>query len=79
MQGPAALVRRARRPSIGPDRPSAPGLVLYFVDAALLVDPNTIRQLDIPSMEGLPPLDLGPAPELAPLPGLEPPAPQQAP
>ena len=60
-----------------------PGLVLYFVDVALLVDPSTIQQLDLPQMEGLPPLDLGtggalpglegPGGAPAPLPGLEPP------
>jgi TRAP-type mannitol/chloroaromatic compound transport system permease large subunit len=58
-----------------------PNLVLYFVHSDLLVDPNTIQQLDLPQMEGLPPLDLGtgggalPGLEApAPLPGLESPA-----
>ena len=67
-----------------------PGMVMHYKGAGTGVDPNTIQNLDLPQMEGLPPLDLGggggipglegpPAlPGLEPppaLPGLEPPAP----
>jgi len=66
-----------------------PGMVMHYKGAGTGVDPSTIQQLDIPQMEGLPPLDLGPGgggggggglpgleppAELAPPPGLEPPA-----
>jgi tripartite ATP-independent transporter DctM subunit len=50
-----------------------PGLVLYFLDTGPVVDPSTIQQLDIPQMEELPPLDLGPGGEGG-IPGLTPPA-----
>jgi tripartite ATP-independent transporter DctM subunit len=59
-----------------------PGMVMHYKGAGTGVDPATIQQLDIPQIEGLPPLDLGPGGlpgltppgEPAPLPGLEPPA-----
>jgi tripartite ATP-independent transporter DctM subunit len=67
-----------------------PQLVLYFLERGPTVDPSTIQNLDLPQMEGLPPLDLGPGggalpgleppgDEPAPLPGLEPPSDQPAP
>ena len=61
-----------------------PGMVMHYKGAGTGVDPSTIQNLDLPQMEGLPPLDLGPggglpgleAPgEPGALPGLEPPAP----
>jgi len=55
-----------------------PGMVMHYKGAGTGVDPSTIQQLDIPQMDDLPPLDLGPPPGLggeggAP-PGLAPPA-----
>ena len=47
-----------------------PGMVMHYKGAGTGVDPNSIQSLDIPQMEGLPPLDFG-APGGAP--GLEPP------
>ncbi|MGD9510148.1 MAG: TRAP transporter large permease subunit [Geminicoccaceae bacterium] len=61
-----------------------PGMVMHYKGAGSGVDPNSIQNLDIPQIEGLPPLDLGTGgslPGLEPpaqgggLPGLEPPAP----
>ena len=38
-----------------------PGMVMHYKGAGTGVDPSTIQNLDLPQMEGLPPLDLGPA------------------
>ncbi|MFZ1431557.1 MAG: TRAP transporter large permease subunit [Geminicoccaceae bacterium] len=62
-----------------------PGMVMHYKGAGTGVDPNSIQDLGIPQMEGMPPLDFGPPggglPGLEPpgdappaLPGLEPPA-----
>ena len=62
-----------------------PAMVMHYKGAASNIDPNSIQNLELPQIEGLPPLDLGTggalpgleAPtEPAPLPGLEP-QPQQ--
>jgi TRAP-type mannitol/chloroaromatic compound transport system permease large subunit len=37
-----------------------PQMVMHYKSAGTGVDPASIRQLDIPTLEGLPPLDLGP-------------------
>ena len=57
-----------------------PGMVTHYKGAGTGVDPSTIQNLDLPQIEGLPPLDLGngaggiPGLEAPPtLPGLEPP------
>ena len=59
-----------------------PGMVMHYKGVGTGVDPNSIQDLDIPQMETMPPLDLGPPGALpglerrgAPpaLPGLEPP------
>jgi TRAP-type mannitol/chloroaromatic compound transport system permease large subunit len=57
-----------------------PGMVMHYKGAGTGVDPSTIQNLDLPQLEGLPPLDLGtggggiPGLEAPPaLPGLEPP------
>ena len=63
-----------------------PAMVMHYKGGGSTVDPNSIQNLDLPQIEGLPPLDLGPGgggglPGLEPpagggaLPGLEPPAP----
>ena len=61
-----------------------PNLVMHYKGAGTGVDPESIKQLDIPQMEGLPPTDFGtgggfpglePPAELGPPPGLEPPPP----
>jgi hypothetical protein len=41
-----------------------PGMVMHYKGAGTGVDPSTIQQLDIPQMDDLPPLDLGPPPGL---------------
>ena len=52
-----------------------PGMVMHYKGAGTGVDPSTIQNLDLPQMEDLPPLDLGPGGGLPGLePGLEPPA-----
>jgi TRAP-type mannitol/chloroaromatic compound transport system permease large subunit len=61
-----------------------PGMVMHYKGAGTGVDPSTIQQLDIPQMDELPPLDLGPPPGLeglGPPAGLEgqPPAPEAPP
>ncbi|MFL5335028.1 MAG: TRAP transporter large permease subunit [Geminicoccaceae bacterium] len=50
-----------------------PGMVMHYKGVGTGVDPNSIQNLDLPQMEGLPPLDLGPGGGGG-LPGLEPPA-----
>ena len=49
-----------------------PGMVMHYRGAGTGVDPSTIQQLDLPEMEGLPPLDLGPGG--GGIPGLTPPS-----
>ena len=61
-----------------------PSMVMHYKSAGTGVDPNSIQDLGIPQLEGMPPLDFGPPggglPGLEPpgappaLPGLEPPA-----
>ncbi|MEK0084807.1 TRAP transporter large permease subunit [Benzoatithermus flavus] len=61
-----------------------PGMVMHYKGAGTGINPEEIKQLDIPQIEGLPPLDLGPGSsglpgltppaDLAPPPGLAPPA-----
>jgi TRAP-type mannitol/chloroaromatic compound transport system permease large subunit len=60
-----------------------PSMVMHYKGVGSGVDPSTIQNLDLPEIEGLPPLDLGtggglpgleaPGGAPAPLPGLEPP------
>jgi TRAP-type mannitol/chloroaromatic compound transport system permease large subunit len=49
-----------------------PSMVMHYKGAGTGVDPSTIQNLDLPQIEGLPPLDLGPGG--GGIPGLEPPA-----
>ena len=50
-------------------------MVMVYEGTGAKVDPNSIKQLDIPQID-VPPLDLGPPPGLdsGPPPGLAPPA-----
>ena len=47
---------------------AVPGMVMHYKGVGTGVDPNTIQNLDLPQIEGLPPLDLGGG---GALPGLE--------